>query len=70
MRDEPAKHSRVDAEAKLFESMEAENTKICAKGDLIKVTDVLTHFLKAFADLHTRSRNDDGSRLEEVSRVS
>lgn len=66
----PSKHSAVDAEAALFGSMASENIKICTKEDLIKVTDVLTHFLKAFADLHTRSRrsrSDDGIPRKDVS---
>jgi hypothetical protein len=65
--DGPTLHTAFDAEKELFGTMETEKIKICTKEDLIIVTDMLTHYLKAFADLHTRSRKDDGEPAEDVS---
>jgi hypothetical protein len=65
--DGPTNHTAADAEKQLFRSMDEEDIKVCSKDDLLTVTDVLTHFLEAFADLHTRSLNDDGTHREDVS---
>ena len=63
----PTTHSAVEAEKKLFAELDPEHINICSKNDLVKVTDVLTEFLKAFADLHTRSRIGDGEPPKIVS---
>jgi hypothetical protein len=72
--DGPTKYSAVDAEKQLFAGFsdfvntnDTEHITICSDEDLQKVTDALADFLKAFADLHTRSRNDDGTHVKSVS---
>ena len=66
-KDGPTTHSAVEAEKKLFVGMDPEHINICSKDDLVIVTDVLTEFLRAFADLHTRSRIGNGEPPKIVS---
>jgi hypothetical protein len=47
--------------------MEPDSIQVCSTQDICIVTDVLIRFLKALADLHTRSLDDEGKITEKIS---
>jgi hypothetical protein len=65
--DGKTKHSAETAEKNLFQGMEPDSIQVCSTQDICIVTDVLIRFLKALADLHTRSLDDEGKITEKIS---